>query len=260
MRESSEPRWFVSKSSGGPTRLRLLCLPYAGGSASVFKGWEHHLPAGTAVMAVQLPGRADRWREEPLTDLEVIADTLCELFQVHVDEPFAVFGHSMGALIALVLARKLSRKHGREPVRLFFASCNAPLPERPLPALGRLDDAGLRAQLSALGLPDEVLADEELMEITLPLVRADLHVADAYLDRSPERLHCPVTAFHGADDPLVSGQDMAQWARTTRGPFTLRSVPGAHVFDRRGWSHVLKTINADLETHMRRAAQEQPRP
>lgn len=253
MRRTSEPTWFINRTSEGPTRLRLLCLPYAGGSASVFKGWEHHLPAGTTVMAVQLPGRADRWREEPLTDLEAIADTLCELFRDHAEEPFAVFGHSMGALIALVLARKLRREHGREPVRLFFASCNAPLPDRPLPALGHLDDAGLRAQLSSLGLPDEVLADEELMEITLPLVRADLHVADAYLDRTPEQLDCPVTAFHGTDDPLVSGPDMALWARTTRGPFALRSVPGTHVFDRQGWSHVLKTISTDLETRVRHA-------
>jgi medium-chain acyl-[acyl-carrier-protein] hydrolase len=242
--------WFSRSKSAGPTRLRLLCFPYAGGSASVFRGWERHLPAGVQVLAAQLPGRAGRWREAPLTNLNTVVEALLGPVTPYLDEPFAFFGHSMGALVSLQLARRIRDDLGSEPRQLFVASCNPPLPDRPMPTLATLGDDDLRKQLSNLGLADEVLAEEELMEVLLPLVRADLGVADGYVDRDGEELGCPVTAFHGQRDPMVTGEDMALWSRITQGRFVLRTVPGAHLFDDQGWQAVLTAVSDDLEASL----------
>lgn len=242
--------WFSSSKSTGPTRLRLLCFPYAGGSASVFRGWERHLPSCVEVLAAQLPGRAGRWREAPLTNLNTVVEALRGPVAPYLDKPFAFFGHSMGALISLELARRIRDDFGSEPWRLFVASCNPPLLDRPMPTLATLGDDDLRKQLSDLGLADEVLAEEELMEVLLPLVRADLGVADGYVDRDGERLSCPVTAFHGQRDPMVTRDDMALWSRVTHGRFVLRSVPAAHLFDNQGWQAVLTAVSDDLQVSL----------
>ncbi|WNV85521.1 alpha/beta fold hydrolase [Umezawaea sp. Da 62-37] len=244
--------WFAHAPASGEVRLRLLCFPYAGGSATVFRGWEAAVPDGVEVLAARLPGRADRWREEPFTDLDLLVDALAEPVSRYVDEPFAFFGHSMGALISFELARRLRRDHGREPAYLFVASCNPPLADVPMPVLASLDDEGLRAKLADLGLADDVLAEEELMEVMLPLVRADLHIADGYVDRDGEPLSCPMTAFRGRRDPMVDEADMAQWARGTTGPFALRSVEGAHLFDDPGWRDVLTAVSDELDSALLR--------
>lgn len=239
-------QWFDPEKPPGETRLRLFCFPYAGGSASAFRGWQGSLCDGVEVLAARLPGRADRWREPPLTELTTFVEVFAQQLADYLDKPFAFFGHSMGALVSFDLSRKLRRDHGREPEHLFVASCNPPLPDKPMPVLASLNDEDLRAKLLSLGLDEEVLADDDLMEILLPLVRADLHVADGYVDQSGEQLDCPVTAFHGRDDPMVSAEEMAMWSRGTRGPFALHTVSGAHLFDDQGWSEVLARLSEGL--------------
>lgn len=244
--------WFTHAPVVGDVRLRLLCFPYAGGSATVFRGWERLVPEGVEVLPVRLPGRAERWREDPFTDLDLLVDALAGPTSEYIDEPYAFFGHSMGALIAFDLARRLRRDHGREPVHLFVASCNPPLADVPMPVLAKLDDEKLRAKLVDLGLADEVLAEEELMDALLPLVRADLNIADGYVDRDGNPLDCPMTAFHGRRDPMVSENDMALWAKGTTGPFALRQVQSAHLFDEQGWRDVVTAISDALDSALPR--------
>jgi medium-chain acyl-[acyl-carrier-protein] hydrolase len=244
--------WFTRAPVTGDVRLRLLCFPYAGGSATVFRGWERSVPDGVEVLSARLPGRADRWREEPFTDLDLLVAALAGPTSEYIDEPFAFFGHSMGALISFELARRLRRDHGCEPTHLFVASCNPPLADVPMPVLATLDDEKLRAKLVDLGLADEVLAEEELMDALLPLVRADLHIADGYVDRDGKPLNCPMTAFHGRRDPMVSESDMASWAEGTTGPFTLRQVQSAHLFDEQGWQDVLTVMSDALDSALRK--------
>lgn len=238
--------WFVSARSAGETRLRLLCFPYAGGSASVFHTWARALPPGLEVLAVRLPGRADRWREPPFTRLDDVVDALAAPVARYAGEPFAFYGHSVGALVSFELARRLRRDVGREPDRLFVASCSPPLPDRPLPMLGTLDDAELRAKLADFGLAADVLAEDELMEVLLPLIRADLGIADGYVDRAGEPLSCPVTAFRGERDAMLPAGEMELWSRSTSGRFALRTVSGSHVFDEPGWREVLRVISGEI--------------
>jgi medium-chain acyl-[acyl-carrier-protein] hydrolase len=126
------------------------------------------------------------------------------------------------------------------------------LADVPMPVLAELDDERLRAKLVDLGLADEVLAEEELMAALLPLVRADLHIADGYIDRDGKPLSCPMMAFHGRRDPMVSEDDMALWSRGTDGPFALRQVQSAHLFDEQGWRDVLTAMSDALDSTLLR--------
>jgi surfactin synthase thioesterase subunit len=242
-----EPAWFIrSAADGGPTRLRLLCFPPAGGAASMFRGWERALPADVEVLAAQLPGRAERWAEPPVTELARLVDVLAEQAAPLVGEPFAFLGHSLGGLVAVELARRLRQDHGRDPVRLFVANCAAPVPARRLPTLSALDDDELPAALAALGLADDVLADEELMELLRPVLRADFRLGDSYRSHDGATLSCPVSAFHGTRDPMVALDDVAAWRELTAGPVRVRSIDAGHLLTGPQWAAVLALVSEDL--------------
>src|SRR5262245_25838037 len=106
--------------------VRLFCFPHAGGGASLFRGWADGLPDAVEVCPVQLPGRETRFREPPFLCLEPLIEALATALRPHLDRPFAFFGHSLGALVAFELARRLGRAEGPQPVHLFVSGCAAP--------------------------------------------------------------------------------------------------------------------------------------
>src|SRR5262245_51196446 len=119
-------RWVPSLRSGREAAVRLFCFPYAGGAASAFRGWARSLPGSVDVCPVQLPGRESRFREPAFTRLGPLVEMLAESLRPCLDRPFAFFGHSMGAIVAFELSRRLQREHGRQPLRLFVSGCGAP--------------------------------------------------------------------------------------------------------------------------------------
>lgn len=235
----------MASDPGPACRLRLVCVPYAGGSASLFRGWERSLPAGVQVLAVQLPGRAERWREPRVTRFDAVVDAITASLGAVAGEPLAFFGHSLGAVVSYEVARRL-RDHGREPLQLFVASCSAPLPGRRLPSLSGLDDGALRTELARLGVQDEALAEPELMEVLLPLLRSDFAIADGYRNLGGEALSCPITACRGDGDTLVPPSHAAEWGRCTTGPFRLKTLVGRHLFDVHGWRALLRILSDEL--------------
>src|SRR5207248_8086141 len=111
-------KWFLAPRQNAQAKLRLFCFPYAGGGSSVYRGWAERLPRDVEVCLAQLPGREARLRETALTSLSQIVDELAEHIKPYLDKPFAFFGHSMGAMIAFELARRLRRSYGVEPEHL----------------------------------------------------------------------------------------------------------------------------------------------
>ena len=116
-------RWFPSLRSRREALVRLFCFPYAGGGASVYRGWASDLPDFVEVCPVQLPGREGRFREPAFTRLGPLVEALTESLRPCLDRPFAFFGHSLGALVAFELSRRL-RREGRRPVRLGRSSAH----------------------------------------------------------------------------------------------------------------------------------------
>ncbi|MGW1174756.1 thioesterase II family protein [Kitasatospora sp. NPDC002543] len=209
--------------------VRVAVLPHAGGSASGYRALSAALSADFEVVCVQYPGRQDRYREQPVSDLRELASQVAAVLRHEDDRPLALFGHSMGATLGFEVARLLERD-GVPPVALFASARRAP--GRPLPErVHQRDDAGLLAEMSALGGTDErVLAEPELLRLYLPVVRADYRAIETY--RCPEGavVGCPITALVGDADPRVPVEVARAWQQHTTAGFDFRVFPGGHFY------------------------------
>ena len=180
--------------------------------------------------------------------MDALVGPLADAVLPGLDRPFAIFGHSMGALIGFELARRLRRLGAPEPVHLFFSARRAPHVPDPRPPLHTLPDHDLVAQLTQRynGMPRAVLESPELLRMFVPVIRADLTLTETYDYRPEEPLACPISAFGGLDDGAVTRDDLSAWGDQTRGSFTLRMLPGGHFFLQTLRKRLLSAIVADL--------------
>ena len=253
---SSEPTpWILGpppdrEGGGGETPpLRLFCFPYAGGGASVFHGWQAALPAGVTVCPVQPPGRENRLREPAFTAMGPLVEAAATALRPHLRPPFALFGHSLGALVAFELARWLRREGMTAPACLFASGCRAPQlqrpPERPAHRLPRAD---FIAELRRFkGTPEAVLDNAELLEVLLPVLLADFAAAETYRYTEEGPLETPITVFGGAEDERVDDDGLAAWAARTAGAFRLHRLRGGHFFLRTDRAFFLQSLSASLQ-------------
>ncbi|MFF7636234.1 thioesterase II family protein [Kitasatospora sp. NPDC008050] len=231
-----------------PGGLRLFCFPYAGSGASVFREWGAGLPEGVEALAVQLPGREDRFFDQPIADLDELLDALVPALLPYLDRPFAFFGHSMGAIVSWELARRLQREQGLEPVRVVVSGCRAlPFHESRPPGELDLSDEELLDELRRLnGTPEELLQNPDFVTYILPTFRADLSLFAGYTYRPGELLSCPVSAFGGSADPRVSEEQLKGWAELTTGRTEVEVFPGGHFFLNAERENVLRSISRAL--------------
>jgi medium-chain acyl-[acyl-carrier-protein] hydrolase len=209
---------------------RLVCFPFAGAGATAYREWPDQLPDDVEVIAVQLPGREDRVREQPFTTSEPLVRALGQVLRPYLDLPLALFGHSGGALLAFEVARLLEARSGA-PVALIASGHRAPdLPARTDPLRDQPDDAFVAAIAALDGTDAAVLADENLRRVVLPALRADVTLMETYAYRPGASLTGPITAFGGDRDPLVPAEDLQQWHTHTTGDFRVRLFPGNHFF------------------------------
>ncbi|MCX5381168.1 thioesterase II family protein [Streptomyces sp. NBC_00091] len=210
--------------------VRLVCFPHAGGSASSYLPLASALaPTGVEVLAVQYPGRQERRSEPFARSVEELVEALLPELRQWTGGPFALFGHSLGATLAYETARRLA-EYGRQPVHLFLSGRRAPTVAR-LDTGHLLDDRGLVALIAGLqGTEPALLANDELLRMVLPAIRADYEVAGAYVHRPGPALRMPVTVLTGDSDPNVSVQDAMRWSEVAAGPFGLCVLPGGHFF------------------------------
>lgn len=211
--------------------LRLICFPYAGGGASVFRPWTAVLSPAIEVWAVQIPGRENRFGEPPLDRMAPLVDALVDALASNVDRPYAIFGHSVGGRIGFEVARRLQQSTGSSPAHLFVSSARAPhLPEDE-PLLHTLSDGELIERLLDLGgATESILKNADLMELMLPVIRADVTLNETYEYMGRTALTCPISAFGGLEDGAVSMEDLEGWAVQTTGAFSIRRFPGGHFY------------------------------
>ncbi|MFD3417448.1 thioesterase II family protein [Streptomyces decoyicus] len=208
---------------------RLVCFPHAGGSASFYHPVSAALSPGVDVIAVQYPGRQDRRKEPAIDDIGLLADRIAEALEAWSDRPLTFFGHSMGALVAFEVARRLER-NGHSPLRLFASGRRAPSAYRD-EQVHRRDDDGIVAELRALsGTDSRVLDDEEMLRMVLPALRSDYKAVETYRSEPAAVVRCPVTVLVGDDDPKTSLDEARSWETHTTGDFALRVFPGGHFY------------------------------
>jgi medium-chain acyl-[acyl-carrier-protein] hydrolase len=205
------------------------------------------LDADVELWAVNLPGRESSLKAPRFTALGELVDGLCSRFVPGLRAPYAFFGHSMGALIGFELARRLRVDAVPGPEHLVLSGFRAPhLPDRH-PPVHRLPDERLVARLRRLGgTPPEVLREPELMELMLPLLRADLSICETYKYVYDDPLACSLTVFGGVDDREVDRDELAAWQRHVDGQFALHLFPGGHFFLQSVQGLVLRILARDL--------------
>lgn len=220
-------RWFLRLAKTSDAPVNLYALAYAGGSASVFREWPGALAESVQVIPVQLPGRGSRFGEPLVIDPAAVANAI----RADADRPFVLFGHSMGGLVAFEAARLLSADGGTPPAALIVSAVPAPRLRRKDDKPRDDSDEALMAWSEKLhGSLPEALRHVELRELLLPILRADLAWLEAYRYQPGPLLGCPLTALIGTEDWSVRAARAAGWAEETTGPFTLKEVPGGHLF------------------------------
>ncbi|MER7055096.1 MULTISPECIES: alpha/beta fold hydrolase [unclassified Streptomyces] len=214
-----------------PAAPRLFCFPSAGASAAAFAPWRSLVGEGVRVCPVQPPGRAERFREAPYDRCDQLVGHLAAALSEQFTGTYALYGHSMGALVAFELAREIRRMDAGPPVHLFVSGRAAPqLPDtrRPLRDLPADELIGEVAGMG--GTPEAVLREKDLMALLLPLLRADLGVNETYQYRPEPLLDVPLTVFGGQEDPRADRTELLAWESLTRARFRSHMFPGGHFF------------------------------
>ena len=221
-------RWVTCPEPRPQASLRLFCFHFAGGDASIFRLWTTQLPSFIEVCPIELPGRATRRGEAPITHFTELIEKLSGMMRPFLNQlPAAFFGHSFGGNIAFELTRLLRRTGEPMPLRLFLAASPALFvrPQLP-PPVSHLPDSEFLARIgSRYRLPQEVLASEDFQQEVLPALRADMSVAESYHYTREPPLEVPISAFGAEGDPEVSPAEAQAWCRETNVGFRLRMLP-----------------------------------
>lgn len=243
-------RWLSCYKANPQAKLRLFCFPFAGGGSSIFRTWGQDLPSWVEVCPVQFPGRENRLQEKPFKHMSDLVEATVKALSHYFDLPFVFFGHSMGAWIAYEIACYLRKNANLLPKHLFISGRFAPhissqinlhsLPEKEFKdALGRYN-----------GTPKVVLENDEIMQLIMPLLRADFSICETYSYIPREALSCPITAFNGADDHLVDAKGLCGWEKYTSNKFRKEIFPGDHFFLRTAQKDLLRSISEELNFYV----------
>ncbi|MBO1255102.1 thioesterase [Alteromonas sp. 5E99-2] len=231
-------------------QLKLICFPYAGGSISTYTSWAQYLPENVELCIVQLPGRGQRMFEKPHTNMQAVINELISVLPQYIKSPYIVFGHSLGSRIAFELM-------------LTLHNLNLPLPEYFIASGSRSPDSSLNKknifhlpndefihELEKLnGTPKAVLENKELMDLFMPLLRADFELVDTYCYLGTAKLNCQITILGGIDDTDISKEQLANWQQFFIPTVNIHMIPGNHFFIDNQKEHCLEKVN-DIIHHV----------
>ena len=235
--------------------MRLFCFPYAGSTAAVFRSWPQYLPSEIELCAVQYTGRGSRLAEPLGEDIVEVMNEIYQDLQQFLNKPFAFFGHSMGALVSYEFARRLQREQQAGPFELFVSGCSAPHVRMFDELTYNLPEPEFLAELRRLqGTPEEVLDNAELMQLMMPIIRADFKASQTYQYVPGPPLECPIRAFGGLKDEMVPREEVEAWSEHTHGSFRAQMLPGDHFFLNTSQSSLTRIIAHELITNLNKGS------
>jgi medium-chain acyl-[acyl-carrier-protein] hydrolase len=248
-RPDARGSWLKYATDAEKAPIRLLCFPHAGAGASSFNSWLTHLPSDIGLVKAQLPGREDNAARPPFTRMEDLIPDLFRQAAPLLDRPLAIYGHSMGALVAFELTRELRRRGHRPPVALFVSGRRAP--HKPLRRilLHRLSDIDLVEHLRNMGGTSIALLEKpKWRQRFLPTMRADLQLSDIYAYGAEPPLACPLHVFLGETDHEMHREDWEAWSEQAAGEFSRCLLPGGHIFSQPAQAVLVRRIVAIVAT------------
>lgn len=232
--------------------LTLFCLPYSGASATCYSPWKHKLPSWLSVRPLELPGRGMRMDEPLHTDMAALARLLADEIVVELDRPYALFGHSLGGLLAFELAHVLRERGLPAPLALFASATAGPAHRDVSEYAIEKTDAELIARLRELGGTSEgVLANQELLDLILPILRADFLLCGSFVHGQRQPLDLPIHVFGGKRD-TVKVEELLDWQEDTRTGFSLDMFEGHHFYLIDEQAQLLRQIRRYAEEHLAR--------
>ncbi|MBD3225124.1 MAG: alpha/beta fold hydrolase [Caldithrix sp.] len=244
-------QWVVLPKANASASLRLICLPFAGGTSNAFRNWTRYLPDSIELCAVELPGRGHRLSETLFRHIDPLIEQTARGIKSYLNKPFVIFGHSMGALTGFELTHHLLKEFALQPIHLFVSGRGAPhLPSREQP-IHRLPDAEFVNKIRNYnGTPKEVIEHDELMDIMKPILRADFQVCETYeYTNQYAPFNHPITVFGGLKDSSTTREDLQAWKQYTHSFFNLRMFPGDHFYLQDSEVQVIETILRDISSH-----------
>ncbi len=254
MNPSVASRWLAG-DAGTATEtaaVRLFCFAHAGGGGAAYRPWRQSMAPDVDVRPVVLPGREARIRELPYRRVEQLLDPLCEALEPYLDRPYALFGHSLGSILAYEVARRFSAGPHGGPALLVVSGRRAPRLPSSRRTFATMPDPEFLSALGVLGgTPPEVLGERRLLEMLLPALRADFELNESYRTLPGPRLTCPVAAYMGSDDPEVDRTELLAWGGETTGEFSMRVFRGGHFYVKDEAGDVLGAVRQDLTRALR---------
>jgi medium-chain acyl-[acyl-carrier-protein] hydrolase len=245
--QAKNPWIFCPRPIASP-RFRLICVPFAGRGASVYREWPQLMPPDVEMCALQLPGRENRQKDRPFTRLSEAVQEAAEVLQPYLDVPYALFGHSIGALICFELARSQRRQHRPGPVHFFVSGRRAPHLPDPRPHMHPLPNEQFVAEILRRfnGIPEGVLREPDLMEMLLPMLRADVEMIETHEYEAEAALDCPITVFGGREDTEARFEELVAWRQHTSSSFQTEILPGDHFFIQSAQKQIVETVFRQL--------------
>jgi len=241
-------KWVVCSEVRPAASIRLFCFSYAGAGIAVFRNWCLEFPLDVEVCCIQLPGREQRWREEPFSSLKELIPPLVDGLLPWLNLPYAFYGHSVGGRIAFEVARALRGIGLPLPRHLFVGASPAPQISTLRPALSSMGDGAFLDEIQRRygGVPKPILNDPEMLAALLPTLRADVALMETYHHVPDSALDCPITAIGGVDDRIVHRAALNGWSLQTSNRFVLHLMEGDHFFLQSQRQKLQALISAEL--------------
>jgi len=238
---------FIFPKKNENAQLRIFCFPYAGGGASIYSRWELAMPLEVDLCIAQLPGRENRRHENAFRSFSLLINVLSEEITPLLNKPYVLFGHSMGALICFELARKLRETNNELPMHIFLSGLAPPKSvDKSEFSYNIMCDSDVIDLLDRInGTPKEILKDRELLEVFLPVVKADFELLNSYFFVAQNPLECPITSYHGINDNIPISE-ISNWTNQTKKGFKIKIFQGDHFFINSSRDSVLTALRADL--------------
>jgi surfactin synthase thioesterase subunit len=213
-----------------PQRINLFCLPFSGGNSYSYRKLEQYKADFINLIAFELPGHGKRLKEPLLSDIAKMAEDVIEQMKNSLSKPYAIYGHSLGATLGYVVSQKIVQQEMNSPLHLFVSGRQGPSVENKREMLHVLPkEEFIEKVLAYGGIPEMVAQEKDLMDLFVPIMRADFQAVETYTHKPAQPLNIPITVMIGLDEGITC-EEALRWQEVTSHKIALKQFSGGHFF------------------------------